>query len=103
MNTSHVDPFNGPVPCTPDQCAKDYEYNTGKVIVDLLDSADRRAAEIAAALVANHGPFIWSPPPPRPLRQSGPRARRLTGTGYRPSLFAIPVPPHNRTRTATEP
>ncbi|MFD4604665.1 L-ribulose-5-phosphate 4-epimerase AraD [Streptomyces sp. NPDC058464] len=63
LGTTHADTFNGPVPCTPDltaeQCATDYEYNTGRVIVDLLKSDDRAAAEVPAALVANHGPFTW--------------------------------------------
>ena len=63
LGTTHADTFNGPVPCTPDltaeQCAKDYEYNTGRVIVDMLGSDDDRAAEVPGALVANHGPFTW--------------------------------------------
>ncbi|MFK4099507.1 L-ribulose-5-phosphate 4-epimerase AraD [Streptomyces sp. NPDC019531] len=63
LGTTHADTFNGPVSCTPDltaeQCAKDYEYNTGRVIVDLLDEDDRRAVEVPAALVAGHGPFAW--------------------------------------------
>ncbi|WBO66182.1 L-ribulose-5-phosphate 4-epimerase AraD [Streptomyces camelliae] len=63
LGTTHADTFNGPVPVTRDlteeECAKDYEYNTGQVIVDLLGADDRRAAEVPAALVAGHGPFTW--------------------------------------------
>ena len=63
LGTTHADTFNGPIPCTPDlsaeQCAKDYEYNTGRVIVDMLAEDDQRAAEVPAALVASHGPFTW--------------------------------------------
>ncbi|MFI8193822.1 L-ribulose-5-phosphate 4-epimerase AraD [Streptomyces sp. NPDC085946] len=63
LGTTHADTFNGPIPCTsdltPEQCKKDYEYNTGRVIVDLLDGDDQRALEVPAALVANHGPFTW--------------------------------------------
>ncbi|MBK3568819.1 L-ribulose-5-phosphate 4-epimerase AraD [Streptomyces sp. MBT62] len=63
LGTTHADTFNGPILCTPDltaeQCAKDYEYNTGQVIVDTLKGDDRRAVEVPAALVANHGPFTW--------------------------------------------
>ncbi|MFC7258171.1 L-ribulose-5-phosphate 4-epimerase AraD [Streptomyces lutosisoli] len=63
LGTTHADTFNGPIPCTPDltpeQCAKDYEYNTGQVIVDLLNGDDTRAAEVPGALVAGHGPFTW--------------------------------------------
>ncbi|MEU1001384.1 L-ribulose-5-phosphate 4-epimerase AraD [Streptomyces tibetensis] len=63
LGTTHADTFNGPIPCTPDltaeQCAKDYEYNTGHVIVEMLERDDRRASEVPGALVANHGPFTW--------------------------------------------
>ncbi|MFJ9099334.1 L-ribulose-5-phosphate 4-epimerase AraD [Streptomyces sp. NPDC102405] len=63
LGTTHADTFNGPIPVTrdltPEECAKDYEYNTGVVIVDTLYEDDRRAAEVPAALVAGHGPFTW--------------------------------------------
>ncbi|MFJ8782745.1 L-ribulose-5-phosphate 4-epimerase AraD [Streptomyces sp. NPDC102476] len=63
LGTTHADTFNGPIPVTrdltPEQCAKDYEYNTGVVIVDTLYEDDRRAVEVPAALVAGHGPFTW--------------------------------------------
>ncbi|MFG2465107.1 L-ribulose-5-phosphate 4-epimerase AraD [Streptomyces canus] len=63
LGTTHADTFNGPIPVTrdltPEQCAKDYEYNTGVVIVDTLHEDDRKAVEVPAALVAGHGPFTW--------------------------------------------
>ncbi|MGW0423345.1 L-ribulose-5-phosphate 4-epimerase AraD [Streptomyces sp. NPDC003015] len=63
LGTTHADTFNGPIPVTRDltkeECAKDYEYNTGQVIVDLLDGEDQRAVEVPAALVSGHGPFTW--------------------------------------------
>ena len=63
LGTTHADTFNGPIPVTrdltPEECAKDYEYNTGVVIVDLLGEEDQKAVEVPAALVANHGPFTW--------------------------------------------
>jgi L-ribulose-5-phosphate 4-epimerase len=63
LGTTHADTFNGPIPVTRDltrpECAKDYEYNTGVVIVDTLQEDDRKAAEVPAALVAGHGPFTW--------------------------------------------
>ncbi|MFI8069575.1 L-ribulose-5-phosphate 4-epimerase AraD [Streptomyces sp. NPDC086033] len=63
LGTTHADTFNGPIPVTrdltPEECAKDYEYNTGVVIVDTLYEDDRRAVEVPAALVAGHGPFTW--------------------------------------------
>ncbi|RSS79738.1 L-ribulose-5-phosphate 4-epimerase AraD [Streptomyces sp. WAC06614] len=63
LGTTHADTFNGPVPVTapltPQQCATDYEYHTGQVIVDLLGGDDTRAGEVPGALVAHHGPFTW--------------------------------------------
>ncbi|MFF7363618.1 L-ribulose-5-phosphate 4-epimerase AraD [Streptomyces sp. NPDC008125] len=63
LGTTHADTFNGPVPVTADltaeQCARDYEYNTGQVIVALLEGDDRRAREVPGALVSRHGPFTW--------------------------------------------
>ncbi|WP_406223829.1 L-ribulose-5-phosphate 4-epimerase AraD [Streptomyces canus] len=63
LGTTHADTFNGPIPVTrdltADQCAKDYEYNTGRVIVDMLDGDDQKAVEVPGALVAHHGPFTW--------------------------------------------
>lgn len=63
LGTTHADTFNGPVPVTSDltaeQCARDYEYNTGQVIVTMLEGDDRRAAEVPGALVSRHGPFTW--------------------------------------------
>ncbi|MCX5402140.1 L-ribulose-5-phosphate 4-epimerase AraD [Streptomyces sp. NBC_00102] len=63
LGTTHADTFNGPVPVTSDltaeQCAKDYEYNTGQVIVTMLEGDDRRAREVPGALVSRHGPFTW--------------------------------------------
>lgn len=63
LGTTHADTFNGPIPVTrdltPEECAKDYEHNTGRVIVEALDGDDRKAAEVPAALVAGHGPFTW--------------------------------------------
>ncbi|WP_405524723.1 L-ribulose-5-phosphate 4-epimerase AraD [Streptomyces canus] len=63
LGTTHADTFNGPIPVTrdltPEECTKDYEYNTGVVIVDLLGEEDQKAVEVPAALVANHGPFTW--------------------------------------------
>jgi L-ribulose-5-phosphate 4-epimerase len=63
LGTTHADTFNGPVPVTEDltveQCAQDYEYNTGQVIVALLEGDPRRAEEVPGALVSRHGPFTW--------------------------------------------
>ncbi len=59
--TTHADQFRGPVPVTeemsPEAVAGDYELETGKAIVRAFEDLD--PAEIAAVLVAGHGPFTW--------------------------------------------
>jgi L-ribulose-5-phosphate 4-epimerase len=63
LGTTHADAFNGPIRCTRDlteaECAADYEYNTGQVIVELFGAGGDDPAEVPGALVANHGPFVW--------------------------------------------
>jgi L-ribulose-5-phosphate 4-epimerase len=64
LGTTHADTFNGPVCCTRqltvDEVSKDYELNTGKAIVDLVQTDDNAAA-VPGALAVNHGPFLWGP------------------------------------------
>ena len=63
LGTTHADTFNGPVRCTQDltaaQCAHDYEFNTGQVIVDLFAAVGDDPLDVPGALVASHGPFLW--------------------------------------------
>jgi L-ribulose-5-phosphate 4-epimerase len=61
FGTTQADYWYGEVPCTrllgPKEIQKDYEVNTGRVIVETfrrLDPMNR-----PAVLVANHGPFTW--------------------------------------------
>lgn len=60
--TTHADYFNGPVPVTRQltlaEIAKDYERNTGKVIVERFDGAP---LAMPAVLVAGHASFVWGP------------------------------------------
>jgi len=60
LGTTHADTFNGPVPVTrtltAEECASDYELNTGRVLVEVM-GAD--ALGVPGALVAGHGPFTW--------------------------------------------
>jgi L-ribulose-5-phosphate 4-epimerase len=61
MGTTHADYFHGDVPVTrpltKKETEKEYEKNTGLVIVETFK--ERSPAEIPAVLVANHGPFAW--------------------------------------------
>lgn len=61
LGTTHADYFYGAIPCTrpmtPKEVARDYEANTGSVIVESFKG--RNPLECPAALVASHGPFAW--------------------------------------------
>lgn len=61
FGTTHADFFYGEVPCTKvisdSSISKDYELETGKLIVDTFKSKDYHS--IKAVLVACHGPFSW--------------------------------------------
>jgi L-ribulose-5-phosphate 4-epimerase len=63
MGTTHADYFRGDVPCTRpltrDEVDRDYERNTGLVIVETFRAEKIDPSEMTAVLVANHGPFTW--------------------------------------------
>jgi L-ribulose-5-phosphate 4-epimerase len=67
LGTTHADYFRGDVPVTRPmtgaEVAGDYERNTGRVIVETFEARGLSPVEISAALVANHGPFVWSDDP----------------------------------------
>jgi L-ribulose-5-phosphate 4-epimerase len=63
LGTTHSDYFHGPVPVTramtPEEVGGDYEWETGKVIVERFAELD--PLHVPAVLVRNHGPFAWGP------------------------------------------
>lgn len=63
LGTTHCDYFHGPVPVTrtmtPEEVAGEYEWETGKVIVERFAGLD--PLHVPAVLVRNHGPFAWGP------------------------------------------
>lgn len=63
LGTTHCDYFHGPVPVTrtmtPEEVSGEYEWATGKVIVERF--ADLDPLHVPAVLVRNHGPFAWGP------------------------------------------
>lgn len=63
--TTHADYFYGDVPCTRAlskfEIEKDYELNTGKVIVETFENKDYEA--VPGVIVFNHGPFTWGTDP----------------------------------------
>ncbi len=65
--TTHADFANGAVPCarglTEAEVAREYELNTGKVIVEEFVKRGIKAEECPAVLVHRHGPFTWGTDP----------------------------------------
>ncbi|PYR59394.1 MAG: L-ribulose-5-phosphate 4-epimerase [Acidobacteria bacterium] len=63
MGTTHADYFYGDVPVTRpmtrEEVERDYEKNTGLVIVETFRGARLSPEDVPAVLVANHGPFTW--------------------------------------------
>lgn len=61
FGTTHADYFYGEIPCTRSltttEINNDYEWNTGRVIVERFTTLDYK--EIPGVLVANHAPFTW--------------------------------------------
>jgi len=64
MGTTHADLMAEPVPLTrqltPDEVERDYEYETGTVLIELIGD---RVDELPCALVRGHGPFCWGADP----------------------------------------
>jgi L-ribulose-5-phosphate 4-epimerase len=67
MGTTHADYFRGDVPVTRPMTAaeveRDYEMNTGGVIVETFTTQRLSPDDMPAVLVANHGPFTWGKDP----------------------------------------
>jgi len=67
LGTTHADCFRGDVPVTRaltrQEVERDYERNTGLVIVETFRKGRRSPDEIPAVLVAGHGPFTWGASP----------------------------------------
>jgi L-ribulose-5-phosphate 4-epimerase len=63
MGTTHADYFHGDIPVTRamtrEEVERDYEKNTGIVIVETFRHQGLNPVDMPAVLVANHGPFTW--------------------------------------------
>lgn len=67
MGTTHADYFCSHIPVTRpmtrDEVSRDYERNTGLIIVERFAELSLDAACTPGVLVANHGPFAWGADP----------------------------------------
>ncbi|HWJ55565.1 MAG TPA: L-ribulose-5-phosphate 4-epimerase AraD [Vicinamibacterales bacterium] len=67
MGTTHADYFHGDIPVTrpmrDSEIERDYELNTGGVIVETFTERKLSPDDMPAVLVANHGPFTWGADP----------------------------------------
>jgi L-ribulose-5-phosphate 4-epimerase len=67
MGTTHADYFYGDIPVTRPmreaEIERDYEINTGGVIVETFTEQKLSPDAMPAVLVANHGPFTWGKDP----------------------------------------
>jgi L-ribulose-5-phosphate 4-epimerase len=67
LGTTHADHFYGPVPVTRQLTAAeieaDYEANAGRAILELFEGEGLDPAQMPAALLPGHGPFVWGPSP----------------------------------------
>lgn len=65
--TTHADYFYGDIPCTrrltEEEITRDYETETGKVIIETIEARRIRAIEVPGIVVASHGPFTWGKTP----------------------------------------
>jgi len=63
LGTTHADHFRGDVPVTRaltrKEVAREYEKQTGLVIVETFRKLRLSPQEVSAVLVRNHGPFAW--------------------------------------------
>jgi len=65
FGTTHADYFYGEIPCsrkmTEREIFGDYERETGKIIVKMLEGKD--PFQVPALLINEHGPFTWGKTP----------------------------------------
>ncbi|MCU0377471.1 MAG: L-ribulose-5-phosphate 4-epimerase [Bacteroidales bacterium] len=72
LGTTHADYFYGAVPVTrrltTEETEKDYEYNTGLVIAEVIGKRD--PLTMPAVIVNSHGPFTWGETPDKAVHNA---------------------------------
>ncbi len=72
LGTTHADNFSGPIPVTrqlrEEEVEGEYEWNTGKVIIERFVELDPEA--IPGVLVTGHAPFTWGQTPAESVKHS---------------------------------
>ena len=72
LGTTHADYFCGDIPITRamtnEEINDSYEYNTANVIIESFKDID--PLKIQAAIVKNHGPFIWGKTPKKAIENA---------------------------------
>lgn len=72
MGTTHADSFHGTIPCarplTAEEVARDYEGETGNLIVETMKDIPR--LEMPAILLHYHGPFTWGKTPEKAVENA---------------------------------
>jgi L-ribulose-5-phosphate 4-epimerase len=63
LGTTHADHLTIDVPCTPpmsdEMIRGDYEYQTGRQIVDLFEERGLSPEQVGMVLAGSHAPFTW--------------------------------------------
>ncbi len=74
MGTTHADHLTTDIPCTEPMKDEDiqgnYEYMTGKQIVEHFEKQALSPSETEMILIANHGPFTWGESPEKAVYNS---------------------------------
>jgi len=98
LGTTHADVFYGEVPVTrplgKKEFEKDYEGNTGKVIVERFSNLN--PMELPGVLVAHHGPFTWGTTPAEAV-ENAIVLEEIAKTSFGTLLLdpeALPIPRH---------